>query len=282
VDAWARACERLAGAGRDGRTPHLESFGGSLLGQLCPPSLLIAIAVLEGLFFRQHGVPSVSLSYAQQTNHAQDIEAVVALRGLAAELLSDVDHHVVVYTYMGLFPATEAGARALLRQSARLAVHAGAARLVVKTTAEAHRIPTVAENVVALEEAAEAARTAGPAPSIVDTGLLAEARALVEACLELDPDIGRALVAAFRKGLLDVPYCLHAANAGQARGRIAADGRLEWADTGLLPIAPPLGGATDGVSARELLEMLSYVRTGFDALAGTASSAHVGPGERGV
>jgi len=239
--------------------------------------------VLEGLFFRQHGVSSVSLSYAQQTNYAQDLEAIEALRRLAADLLSDVDHHLVVYTYMGLFPATEAGALALLRDSARLAVHGGAARLVVKTAAEAHRIPTVAENVAALEAAAEAARAAGPAPSIVDSGVLAEARALIDACRELDPDIGRALVAAFRKGLLDVPYCLHASNAGRARSRIGADGRLEWADPGLLPIARPRRGVdSGGVTARELLEMLSHVRRDFDALAGAATPPRVDPPERGA
>ena len=66
-------------ADRGGRA-HLETFGGCLLGQLCPPSLLVAISVLEALFFVQHGLRSVSLSYAQQTHPAQDIEALAALR----------------------------------------------------------------------------------------------------------------------------------------------------------------------------------------------------------
>ena len=61
-----------------------------MMGQLCPPSLLVAISVLEGLFFRQHGLRSISLSYAQQTSPAQDDEAVAALTSLADELLPDV------------------------------------------------------------------------------------------------------------------------------------------------------------------------------------------------
>ena len=52
-------------------------------------SLLVAMSVLECLFFRQHGVRSVSLSYAQQTNAEQDTEAVFTLRRMAAELLPD-------------------------------------------------------------------------------------------------------------------------------------------------------------------------------------------------
>ncbi len=79
-----------------------------MLGQLCPPSLLVALSVLEGVFFKQHGLRSVSLSYAQQTHRGQDVEALLALRTLAAEHLSGLDWHVVLYTYMGVFRAPRA------------------------------------------------------------------------------------------------------------------------------------------------------------------------------
>ncbi|HEX5403987.1 MAG TPA: methylaspartate mutase, partial [Pseudonocardiaceae bacterium] len=59
VHNWRHGCELLAVR----ETAHLETFGGCMLGQLCPPSLLIAISVLEALFFVQHGIRSVSLSY---------------------------------------------------------------------------------------------------------------------------------------------------------------------------------------------------------------------------
>ncbi|MFE0646936.1 methylaspartate mutase, partial [Streptomyces sp. NPDC058877] len=162
VDAWARSCELFAAGARPGTVPHLESFGGCLLGQLCPPGLLVATSILECLFFVQFGLRSVSLSYAQQTDPRQDEEALRALRRLAAEFLpDDVDHHVVLYTYMGVYPRTEQGATRLLEASARLAVRSGAGRLIVKTTAEAHRIPTVEENVRALETAAATAALTG-------------------------------------------------------------------------------------------------------------------------
>lgn len=165
VENWARCCELLASLVPAPRTPHLESFGGCMLGQLCPPGLLVALSLLEGLFFVRHGIRSVSLSYAQQTDPAQDAEAVRALRRLAAEFLpADVDRHVVLYTYMGVFPRTARGATRILEASARLAVRAGAQRLIVKTAAEAHRIPTVLENVRALETAAATAPCASTRP----------------------------------------------------------------------------------------------------------------------
>ncbi|MDI5908828.1 methylaspartate mutase, partial [Streptomyces sp. 12257] len=154
VASWRRSCETLARHTGDGRVPHVESFGGCMLGQLCPPAVLVAVSVLEGMFFARHGLRSVSLSYAQQTSPQQDLEAVAALRLLAGELLGHVDWHVVLYAYMGVYPLSRDGALTLLEAAARLAVTSGASRLIVKTAAEAHRIPTVADNVEALETAA--------------------------------------------------------------------------------------------------------------------------------
>ncbi len=264
---WTECCELLAELREIGTEPHLESFGGCMLGQMCPPSLLIAMSVLECMFFREHGIRSVSLSYAQQTNEEQDREAVLALRLLAAELLPDVDWHIVIYTYMGVYPRTALGATGLLEQSARLAVRTGASRLIVKTVAEAHRIPTIADNVNALETAAAAAAAErlAPAPGpLADTGILAEARTLIDAVLSLDPDPGRALAAAFRRGLLDIPYCLHPDNAGRARSFIDPSGRLQWSRVGDMPIRPPAGRRSAELGSTRLLASLSFVERRFD------------------
>ncbi len=266
VAAWRDACRRLASLRETGAEPHLESFGGCMLGQLCPPSLLIAITVLEGLFFVQNGLRSISLSYAQQTSPAQDEEAVTALHEIAARLLPRAAWHVVIYAYMGLYPATEAGAHGLVEDAARLAVRTGAARLIVKTAAEAVRIPTVAENVTALERCgAAAAATRRPAAPPRDTGIKAEALAIVHAVLELNADIGKAIVQAFAQGYLDVPYCMHPDNAGRTASVITPEGRLEWTRTGSLPIghlAPAHRPAR--LTSAGLLEALGYVKNRYD------------------
>ncbi|MEU5052254.1 methylaspartate mutase [Streptomyces sp. NPDC021096] len=265
VDAWARCCELLAA-----RSPsaHLESFGGCLLGQLCPPGLLVAMTVLEGMFFEQHGLRDISLSYAQQTDFDQDVAAVAALRRLAGELLTESSWHIVLYTYMGVFPRTEEGALGLLRHSASLAARTGVERLIVKTPAEAHRIPTVEDNVLALREAARAARQAGaPSGEAPDDGVYEEARTLVEAVLELHPDVGRALTTAFARGYLDVPYCLHADNAQRSRSYIDGDGRLRWFSVGSMPIRAAAPPGSSRLRADDLLAMLSHVQSAFDCAA---------------
>ncbi|WP_117212775.1 methylaspartate mutase [Allorhizocola rhizosphaerae] len=268
VASWAESCELLARLVEPGRVPHLESFGGCMLGQLCPPSLLVAISVLEGLFFTQHGIDSISLSYAQQTDPTQDEEAIRALRRLGAEFLPvRADWHVVVYTYMGVYPLSAAGARRLLETSAELAVRSGAQRLIVKTVAEAHRIPTIEENVRALETAATVAvmTTVDSARSGPDTGIYAEARTFVEAVLELHPDAGAALLAAFSRGYLDIPYCLHPDNAGLSRSYIDDAGWLRWSAAGRMPIRPAAAPRDSaGMSPARLLSALNHVARKFD------------------
>src|SRR5688572_22445061 len=129
VTEWARSCELLAAYAGPGGPVHLETFGGCMLGQLCPPGLLVAVAILEALFFIEHGVRSISLSFAQQTNPGQDAEALRALRLMARDRLGVANWHIVVYTYMGAFPESREGARAILAESARLASATGSERL---------------------------------------------------------------------------------------------------------------------------------------------------------
>lgn len=276
VRNWQETCDFLVGLRAAGTEPHLETFGGCLLGQLCPPGLLVAVSALEAVFFHRAGLRSISLSYAQQTDAEQDRDAVHALRRLAAELLPDTEWHIVLYTYMGLYPRTRHGCLDLLQQSARLAVDTGAARLIVKTTAEAHRIPTVEENVEALSVAALAAdrrraefggavpSAAGPPPAeAADNPVYAEARALVDAVLNLDGDLGRALIRAFERGYLDIPYCLHPDNAGRTRSHIDASGRLAWSHTGSMPIGQS-GDRGRRMSADGLYDALSFVQRRHD------------------
>jgi methylaspartate mutase epsilon subunit len=260
VDNWRQSCETLAAA-----DAHLETFAGCMMGQLCPPAMLVALSVLEGMFFWQHGIRCISVSYAQQTHAGQDEEAVAALRDLVCQYLPHARTHVVIYTYMGVYPRTPHGALRLLAESARLAVRSGASRLIVKTAAEAHRIPTVTENVTALEHAAMAALGVVPVATVSDTGIYAQAKALVDNVLSLDDDLGRALVDAFARGHLDVPYCLHPDNAGRARGFLDASGRLEWQQIGALPIGEFVSlPATGRMTSADLLSALRFVERKFD------------------
>lgn len=272
IEAWTVCCELLAAEQERGVTCHLESFGGCMLGQLCPPALLVALTILEGIFFKRLGVASVSVSYAQQTNQAQDLQAVAALRRLANQHLTEVDWHVVIYTYMGLFPSTFAGAERILDGSVELAVGSKSERLIVKTPAEAHRIPTIEENVASLERAARVAERAahGQLDSQLeetDSEIYEQARYLVEMVLDLSADLGDGLASAFERGYLDVPFCLHPDNANAARTYVDGAGALQWGSLGRVPLPRSLVPAPPDpyrVDAMDLLRMLAYNQQRFD------------------
>lgn len=271
IDAWEESCRLLAG---ELEHAHVESFGGCLMGQLCPPSMLVTMSVLECLFFKECGLRSVSLSYAQGPSYAQDRAALVLLRELAHELLSGVDWHVVLYTYMGLFPATDHGAASLISQSARLARESSTERLIVKTKAESRNIPTLEDNLQALRLSRTVADAVAGVPPLSpqERAYYEEIRyevvALLDAVLNLDARLTRALSGAFRRGILDVPYCLHPDNRNLARSAIDDEGRLVWAHTGNLPIrvaAHPRSG--DSSPAEALLAQLSHVARRCDHMA---------------
>jgi methylaspartate mutase epsilon subunit len=236
----------------------------------------VAITVLEALFFIQEGLDSVSVSYAQQTNSAQDEEAILALHRIASDLLVGVDWHIVLYTYMGAYPRTPAGARLLGRRAVELAVRTGVARLIVKTEAEAFRIPTVADNVAALADAATVARRAGP-PVVAanprwDSAVYTEARLLIDTVLGLDADIGEAIVTAFERGILDVPFCIHPDNAGLSSSYIDPDGRLAWSGVGRMPIASVTRvDRSRRLSSTDLLQALTYIQRECDRQAATGA-----------
>lgn len=272
--AWGRSTRLLAALAERGTVPHLESFGGCMLGQLCPPSLLVAIDILEGLFAIENGMRSISVSYAQGYNTVQDVGAVLALRQLAAEHFGGAAWHVVVYSFMGLFPTTRAGARRLIEDSARIAALAGAERLIVKTFAEAYQIPTIEQNLTALLWADAAARAArGTPPPEVERHreiLYAQAKFLVELTLDLDPSLPQAIAKSFARGWLDVPFCLHADNRNRTRPWIDAGG-IFWAATGEIPFPRHLGDSIfkhrQAVSSRDLLRMLRFNVDKYDAAA---------------
>ncbi len=240
ISAWAACCELLASSREKGIVNHLESFAGCMLGQLCPPSLLLALGILEGIFFKRHGLASISLSYAQGPSAVQDLSALGALHTLANEYLSDIDWHIVVYTYMGVFPKTKVGANTIIKTSAQIAKAGKAQRLIVKTPAEAYRIPTIEENVESLELAFIASKNVDNNINLnVDLEeqekIYLQAKFLVDSVLDLHCSLNKGLQIAFSKGYLDVPYCLHLDNKNLTRSIIDSRGYLQWAKTGNMP-----------------------------------------------
>lgn len=261
VSAWDEACNILV---HGVEYAHIETFGGCLLGQLCPPSLLIAISVLECMYFIQRGIPSVSLSFAQGTSFSQDLAALKVLRDIANKKLAGSDWHVTLYTYMGVYPATSSGALALLVDSAVLAKNSGCERIIVKTKVESMHVPSIEDNLEALTIAHRSSVGVNPLTLSAQEQqyyeeIFDEAMVLINTTLNLASDVGKALVIAFKRGVLDIPFCLHKNNLGKSATYIDEKNALKWASVGNMPIAtcPSINSMPPKkVTSNMLLEML--------------------------
>ena len=270
IPAWEEAVRLWAENGqRQSLEAHIETFAGCMLGQLAPPSLLVALSVLEGVFFQENGIGNLSLSLAQGTSDDQDIGALLALARLAERHVAPAEWHIVFYTFMGRFPRTAAGAKAIIEASARVAATGGAHRLIVKTVAEAHGIPTVEQNIEALRWARAAADDCEMAISEAaycwaDT-IESEARDLIGHTLSTKPNCGAALAAAFERGILDIPYFPHPDNRNEARAALDPDTHaLVWATTGRMPLGKTAAAYASHVTSRQFEDILDFNRRRYE------------------
>ena len=272
ISSWIKCCELFATAGNG--EYHIESFGGCMMGQLCPPSLLIAITLLEALFFKFYGIKSVSVSLTQGTNSEQDLAALAVLNQLSDKYLGqELNWHIVYYTFMGKFPETFHGAKLLIEESALIAKQGGANRLIVKTANEAHQIPTIKDNLEALKWANT---IANQSPSkreewkmniTMKDQIYQEADALIEAVLNLSNKPGDAIEIAFKKGYLDIPFCLHQCNNKRTLSQIDSRGNIIWTNIGNMPIAvkpDTVQVKNNNLTSNGLIEMLSYNQFKYD------------------
>ncbi len=227
IASWKKTAQLIAVS-----KGHLESFAGCMMGQLSPPSLLIALSILEGLFLIDNGITDLSLSFAQGYSPVQDFAAVEALKKLADAYLHNANFHIVIYAFMGIYPETEKGHERIVLDSCRLTHQSGARRLIYKTKHESSRIPTPEENISEINRLNERL-SSGKLRKIELNAqeydqMLSEAKQIIDDVLNLDDDISQSILIAFEKGILDIPYCLHPNNKGLARSWIDEDGYVQW------------------------------------------------------
>lgn len=254
-----------------GPEAHIETFAGCMLGQLCEPTLLNTLNILEGLFFKKNGITSMSFSYAQGTSSTQDYAALSALQLLIKKYLPEIRYHVVLYSYMGVFPETIRGATRLIRDSVKLAKKASVARIIVKTPLESKRIPTIVENLASLEFV-NYCYSENDDQILLDleerNRIFNDSCLLIDTVLNLDKNIGHCLSLAFKKGILDVPYCIHPDNLNKSQVIIDDRGYLRWSSTGDMPLpkSSQINISQSGLMSDHFLKSLHYIRIKYDNL----------------
>ncbi|PSU35708.1 hypothetical protein [Photobacterium lutimaris] len=223
-----------------------REFFGTLTGTLIPPSLAIVSNILEMLTAISHGVKNVSLGYAEQGCRSQDIAAIAVMGELAEQTaaahgFNDITIQTVFHQYMAAFPATRERSEQLIYASAQTAVLAGADRLLYKTAAEFNNIPSLKDNTEALQLIQSAMHDIATADwervNIEKTIIHQEATELLTAILSHQTDYRDAIINAFNRGWLDIPFSPSRYNMGKVTTARDNNYAVRYLDCGSLPLS---------------------------------------------
>lgn len=225
-----------------------REYFGPLTATLIPPCLAIAVGILQTLLSVEQGVRCVSPGYAEVGNRAQDVAAIRTMGALTTEILGNLGHtgvqvNTVFHQYMAAFPNDIQRSEELIYNSAVTAGLSGATRVIIKTPVESYRIPTMEDNLRAV--------------SLVRGGILAsdgvvldeaavrqeealirrEVRAIVEGVIQAGRgSVATGIVAAFREGLLDIPFSPSIHNRGEVVTARDLTGAVRFLAIGRLPL----------------------------------------------
>lgn len=228
---------------------HRESFG-PLSATLVPPTIAVAIQIIEALLAAEQGVTSFAVSFGQTGSLIQDIATAHVLKTLTCEYLrmfgfESMQTYLVYHQWMGPFPPQRAKAAALIAGSSVIASIISADKIVVKTVDEALGIPDASINADAVDTVGYMFRTfrcAQPFTSpliekeirLIDS----ETRSILQTIFSMPDDVfWESVFKAFQLGCVDVPFSPHADNANKLISMRDSNGSIRISDRGNVPIS---------------------------------------------
>ena len=261
LEYWQYA-DRLVGFYEEnGVHINREPFG-PLTGTLVPPSMAIAVGIIEALLAAEQGVKSITVGYGMCGNVMQDVAAVIALRELTKEYMKTYGYHdtyitTVFHQWMGGFPADESRAYGLISLGSTIAALSGATKVIVKTPHEAFGIPTKEANAGGIKATQMVLNLLRGQRYPDCDGLKreielikAETKCIMDETFRLGSgDLFEGTVKAFEVGVIDIPFAPSKYNAGKAMPARDDDGAIRYLMTGNIPF-------TDDIKAfnRDMLE----------------------------
>ena len=224
-----------------------EPFG-PLTGTLVPPSVAIAVGVIEALLAAEQGVKSITVGYGMCGNMTQDVAAVISLREITKDYMKkfgykDMCITTVFHQWMGGFPADESRAYGLISLGSTTAALSGATKVIVKTPHEAFGIPTKEANAGGIK-ATKMVLNLLKGQRYPDSRILAQEIELIKAetkCImdrvyEIGGgDLVEGTIKAFEAGVIDIPFAPSQYNAGKVMPARDNDGCIRYLMPGNLP-----------------------------------------------
>jgi len=243
--AWETVDRRCGELAEMGVVIDRELFG-TLTGVLVPPSISLAISVLEAVLATRAGVRCISVAYPQGGHLVQDVAALRAIPVLAERYLpGQVTVHVVLHEFMGVFPRLRGHAEDLIFYGALTARLGGASKLITKTYQEAFGIPEARANVEGLRLADRANSPLLGFVSVDDDRvraerdwILSEVDDIVGPVLSRAGDSRSAIVDAFAAGTLDIPFSASRQAKSAVIPKRDPEGAIRYLSAGSLSLSP--------------------------------------------
>jgi len=220
-----------------------------LTGTNVPPSIAIAVGVLDALLAAGQGVRNYGLELGQTLHLIQDSAAIQVCGELAQEYLKaqgfkDMFTPVTSLHWMGAWPQDDAQATALVSYGGTLAAVGGAVSVTTKSTHEAYGIPTPDVNAEGLRTTRMAIYLArhirlDDLPEFkAEVDLIRrEAKPVIDKVLEMgDGDAAQGTVKALEAGVLDIPWSPNRFVKSRVMPARDADGYLRIYDPADMPI----------------------------------------------
>lgn len=241
--------DRLIGYYADrGVILHRENSS-ALTGTLVPPSISIAVGIIEAMLAAEQGVRGMVISVAQSGNLLQDIAALRTELSLGEEWLKKYGYNNMCLTtkldqWMGAFPYDEASAYGVIVQGAVAAALAGTQQIIVKSPQEAMGVPTKEANAGAIRathqtiEMLRCQKFPEHFPGLDEEMYMIrkETNAILNKVMELgDGDLAVGVVRGFESGVLDVPFAPSLMNRGLVMPMRDAHGAIRFYDFGNMP-----------------------------------------------
>ncbi|MDI3289010.1 methylaspartate mutase subunit E [Polyangium sp. 15x6] len=248
--AW-QYVDRLTGLASEVQTIDRETFG-PLTAVLTPPSISIAISILEMALAVEQGVRAVTIGYPEAGCFYQDMAALTAIPRLCAEHLRrlglpDVEIFTSFHQWMGVFPKDMTAALALIASGVVSAAAGKATKLINKTHLEAHGVPTKEANAFCIRLCKSLASTsvaeqAGEASSerVAEerSFITREVDEILAAVYDLGTDdLVESVASAFERGLLDIPFSPSRSARGDVLPARGPDRSIRYLDPGRLPFS---------------------------------------------
>jgi methylaspartate mutase epsilon subunit len=238
---------RLAAYYTDRGAP-IEMDISSTISILAPPSLGIAIEILEFLTAAEQGIKHATLVYEAMGNIVQNVAGMQVLRKLAEEYLARFGYKDIVlssfqYPLQYPFPRDFDQAAAINAWFCMSAILSGANRISVKSVEEASVTPSAKGNGVSCKIHKELINCFGnqrlpESEELKEERELieSETKAIIEKTLELgngDPERGR--VEAVKAGVIDAPFSPWLLLKGKVLPVWDRKDAVRWLDHGNLP-----------------------------------------------